>query len=148
MKGYVFALPRLVARLAGCEVRRAELSGWEVHSFGVFLFGMACVVVGRAVYPFVRPTLLLLLPLVVWAGFLLVFYLNFLLAGLLRRLGLYAAATNNPLQHFVIISLMTLLAVWLLFDPNNWLRSLGIFWCALIGLNLLALAILKIRHEP
>lgn len=148
MKGYVFALPRLIARLAGCEVRRAEWSRWEVYSFGVFVFGMACVIVGCAVLPFVRPPFLLLLPLVVWPAFLLLFYLNSLLAGTLRRLGLYAAATNNPLQHFVIISLMTLLAVWLTSVPNEWLRSLGIFWLVLVGLNLLALAVLRILHEP
>jgi hypothetical protein len=79
---------------------------------------------------------------------LLLFYLNSLLARLLRRLGLYAVATNNPLQHFVVISLMTLLALWLAREPNEWLRSLGIFWLGLVGLNLLALAVLKFLHEP
>jgi hypothetical protein len=147
-KGYLFALPRLVARLRGQEVRHAEWSRGEIYSFGVFIFGFACVLTTRALWPFVRPALFFFLPLAVWIGFLLLYYFISLLARLLRWLGVYSAVTNNPLQHFVIMSLITLLAGSLLFDPHVWLRSLGFFWFSLIGLNLLALALLKIRHEP
>ncbi|HEY2801684.1 MAG TPA: hypothetical protein VGI85_13910 [Chthoniobacterales bacterium] len=147
-RGYLFALPRLLARLAGYEVCRAELSAWEVYGFGVFVFTMACVVAGWAIWPFVRPGFVILLPIAVWVAFLLLYYVNFLLAQLLRRLGFYTAVTNNPLQHFVIMALMTLLAAWLIVAGNPWLRSLGVFWCALVALNLLALALLKILHAP
>ena len=147
-KGYLFALSRLIARLRGQEVQRAEWSRGEIYSFGFCVFGFACVVAARAVWPFVRPAVFLFLPLAVWIGFLLLYYFISLLARLLRCVGVYSAVTNNPLQHFVIMSLLTLLAGWLLLDPNIWLRSLGIFWLALVGLNLLAVALLKIRHEP
>lgn len=151
MKGYLFALPRFCARLRGGKVRRAEWSGWEVYSFGVLVFGIGCVGLGRASYPFVRQTAwqwlgLILLPVVAWIAFLLLYLMIWLPAKLLRRLGLYSARTNNLLQHFVIMTLMTLLAIWLMCDPHLWLRSLGIFWCALVGLNLLALLLLKVGY--
>lgn len=150
-RGYILALPRLFARLAGGSARRAEWSAWEVYGFGVFVFAMACLAAGHALFGFVRPGPgrwlgLLLLPLVVWIAFLLLYYVNSLLARLLRRLGLYSARTNNPLQHFIIISLMTLLAGWML-EEGGWLSSLGILWLALLALNLLALLFLKILDE-
>ena len=153
MKGYFFALPRLVARLAGGEVRRAEWSGCEVYGVGVFVFGMGCLGLGHALWPFVRPgfwrvLVIVILPVVAWVAFLFLYYVNSLFARILRALGLYSATTNNPLQHVVIISLMTLLAVCLLRDPSGWLQLLGIFWLALVGSNLLALVVLKILHEP
>ncbi len=142
-RGYLFALPRLLARLAGYEVHRAELNAWEVYSFGVFVFAMACIVAGWAIWPFVWPGFFILLPMAVWVAFLLLFYVNFLLAQLLRRLGLYTAVTNNPLQHFLIMTLMTLLAAWLILAGNAWVRSLGIFWVGLVALNWIAAVLLK-----
>ncbi len=151
--GYVFALPRLLARLAGLPVRRAEWSGLEVYGFGLFVFGFAAVVAGRALFLFVRPGLgrwlaLLSLPLFIWLALLLLYYLNYLFAGFLRRVGCYSARTNNPLQHLAIMAVMTLLAVWLIGVSHGWVRSLGIFWLALVGLNLLALGLLRILHAP
>ena len=55
---------------------------------------------------------LLLLPFAVWVAFLLLYYVNSLMAAVLRRLGLYSAMTNNPFQHFVIMSLTTLIALY------------------------------------
>jgi hypothetical protein len=147
-KGYLFALPRLLARLCGHEVRRAEWSRGEIYSFGVFVFCFACVVAARSLWPFVRPISLrtlffLLLPLVVWIAFLLLYFLNWLLAEMLRPPRLYSATTNNPLQHFVIISLFSFLALLLLRDSNVVMKSLGAFWLGLVGLNLLAFVLLK-----
>ncbi|MGH7935525.1 MAG: hypothetical protein ACREF8_00765, partial [Chthoniobacterales bacterium] len=108
---------------------------------------------GHALWPFVRPgfwqlLFIVILPVVAWIAFLFLYYVNSLFARILRALGLYSATTNNPFQHVIIMSLMTLLAVWLLRDPSGWLHSLGIFWLALVGSNLLALVVLKILHEP
>ena len=152
MTGSRLALPRLLARLAGREVRRGEWSAREAYGFGAFVFAFACVGVGRAFWPIVRPgwgkvIFFVVLPFGVWLALLLLYYLNSLAARLLRRLGLYSAKTNNPLQHVVIMSLLTLLAAWFL-DGPGWLRTLGILWFALLGLNLLALAVLKCWHEP
>ena len=69
-------------------------------------------------------------------------------AALLRRFGLYSAMTNNLFQHFVIMSLTTLLALLLVRDESGWMRSLGIFWLGLLFLNLISILFLRFLHEP
>ena len=150
--GYAFALPRLAARLAGRKVRRAEFSRWEAYGLGILVFGISCVFTASLLLPFVRPIVLqclvlFLLPFAIWVAFLLLFYLNSIVTALLRRLGLYSALTNNPFQHFIITLLTTLLAFLLVRDKTGWIQSLGVFWLALLGLNLLSIAILKLLHE-
>ncbi len=151
--GYAFALSRLVARLAGREARRAELCRWEAYGLGILVFGMSCVGAARLVLPLVRPGLLqglvlLLLPFAVWLVFLPLYFINARLAALLRRLGLHTGPTNNPVQHFVFMTLTTVLALIFLRDECDWIKALGIFWLALLACNLLAIVILKFRHEP
>lgn len=151
--GYAFALPRLIARFGGRHARRAELSRWEAYGLGILVFGMSCVVVARVLLPFVRPgvlqwLVLFLIPFGSWLAFLVLYYLNALVISGLRRLGLYSAITNNPFQHFVIMSLTTLLALVLARDETGWMRSLGFFWLGLLSLNLLSMLVLKLLHEP
>ncbi len=146
--GYAFALPRLAARLAGRKVRRAELSQWEAHGLGLLVFGINCFFAAHALLPFVRPLLLqfvalFLLPFAVWIAFLLLYYVNALVVALLRRLGLYSDVRNYPFQHVVIVTLTTLFALLLVRNGNVWLRSLGVFWLALLSANLLSIGILK-----
>jgi hypothetical protein len=150
--GYAFALPRLLARLAGREARRAELSAAEAYGLGVLVFGMSCMFVARALLPMVRPFLLSLLvlflvPFAVWIAFLLLYYLNSLVVALLRRLRFYSAITNNPFQHVVIMSLTTLIAFHFLGDECRWANSLGLFWLGLLGLNFLAILVEKLSDE-
>ncbi len=150
--GYAFALPRLIARLSGRAARRAELSRWEAYGLGILVFGINCVFAAHALLPFVRPVFLRLLvlcvlPFAMWMAFLLLYYVNALVIALLRRVRLYAAPTNNPFQHIVIMSLTTVVAVLLLRDGTRWMCSLGMLWLALLGFNLLAMVILKLRHE-
>lgn len=150
--GYAFALPRLVARLAGRRARRAELSRWEAYGLGILVFGISCVFAARFILPVVRPGLpqalvLVLLPFAIWIGYLLLYFVNARIVALLRTLGLYTAPTNKPFQHFVIMSGTTLLAARFLQDECAWLKSLGVFWLGLLALNLLSLFVLKFRHE-
>jgi hypothetical protein len=151
-RGYAFALPRVVARLAGHKVRRAEFSGAEAYGVGILVFGISCVWAGRALLSLVRPAplriiFLVLLPVGIWAAFLILYYLVSLLIALCRRLGLYSAVTNNPFQHVVIMSLTTLFALLLLRDQCVGVRSLGILWLGLLGFNLLALFCLNVMGE-
>jgi hypothetical protein len=151
--GYAFALPRLIARLAGRRARRAELSRWEAYGLGILVFGISCVFAARIILPVVRlevlqGLVLVLLPFAIWIAYLLLYFLNAQIVSLLRTLGLYSAPTNNPFQHIVIMSGTTLLAGLLLQDECAWLKSLGIFWLVLLALNLLSIAVLKLLHEP
>jgi hypothetical protein len=150
--GYWFALPRLLARAAGRKVRRAEWSSWEAYGLGWLVFGIGCVFLAHALFVVVRPmplrlVILLITPVAIWIACLLFYFVNWLLARLLRRLGLYSARTNNSLQSFMLISLITLLAALLAREENGWLRSLGVFWLALVGLNFLAIALLKMSGK-
>ncbi len=150
--GYAFALPRLVARLAGHEVRRAEFCRWEAYGFGILVFGMSCVFAARLLSRFVRPgffqgLILFLLPFAVWIAYLLVYFVNAQIVTLLRRLGLYSAPTNNPFQHFVIMSGTTWLALLFLRDECDWLKLLGVFWLGLVGANLVSIVILRVLQE-
>jgi hypothetical protein len=151
--GYAFALPRLIARLAGRRARRAELSRYEAYGLGILVFGISCVFAARIILPVVRlevlqGLVLVLLPFAIWIAYLLLYFLNAQIVSLLRTLGLYTAPTNNPFQHIVIMSGTTLLAGLLLQDECAWLTSLGIFWLVLLALNLLSIAVLKLLHEP
>jgi cation transport ATPase len=133
-------------------VRRAELSRWEAYGLGILVFGISCVFVAREILPLVRPRVLqwlfvLFLPFAMWLAFLLLYYCTALAIAPFRRWGFYAAATNNPFQHVVIMSLTTLLATLLLRDECYWLKSLGVFWLALLGLNILSVFVEKLRDE-
>ena len=147
--GYWFALPRLCARLSGRKVRRAEWSRWEAYGLGWLVFGIGCVFLVRCLFGVVESWLgrvlcLLLAPIAVWLACLLTYFVNWLLAKVLRRLELYSGPTNRSLQSFIIIALVTLLAALLVRDETGWMRSLGIFWLALVGLNLAAECIERI----
>jgi hypothetical protein len=151
--GYAFALPRLAAQFARRKVRRAELSQWEAYGMGILVFGISCLFAARGLLPLVRPgalqwLVLFLIPFGIWLAFLVLFYLNARVVAGLRRLGLYSAITNNPFQHFVIMSLTTLFALFLVCDETGWTRSLGICWLGLLSLNLISILILKLLHEP
>ena len=150
--GYAFALPRLVARVAGRKVRRAEFSRWEAYGLGLLVFGMSFIFAARLIVDVVRPgwleaIVLLFLPFVIWVAWLLLYFLNSFPIALCRSLGLYRAPTNNPFQHVIIMSLVTLLSLLLLRDECDWVKSLGAFWLGLLVCNLVALAILKLWHE-
>lgn len=147
--GYWFALPRLCARLVERKVRRAEWSRWEAYGLGWLVFGIGCIFLARYFFGVVeswpgRGLCLLLTPIAIWLACLVIYFVNWLLAKLLRRLGLYSGPTNRSLQSFIIIALVTLLAALLVRDETGWMRSLGIFWLALVGLNLAAEGIERI----
>lgn len=146
--GYAFALPRVAARLVGRKVRRAEFSRWEAYGLGIFVFGLSCVFTAREILPLVRQgvlrvLLLVLLPFAILLAYLILYYLNSLVVAALRRLRLYFARANNPFQHFVIMSLTTLIALHFLGDECVWMKSLGIFWLTLLGLNFLSILVEK-----
>ncbi len=150
--GYAFALPRLVARLAGRKARQAEFSGAEAYSLGALVFAISCVFVARALLPLVGPLALQLLvlfflPFAIWGAYLLLYYVNSLLIAPFRKLKLYTAVTNNPFQHVVIMSLTTVLALTLARADTAWMRSLGVFWLVILSLNILAIFVEKRLDE-
>jgi hypothetical protein len=151
-RGYVFALPRVVSSLLGGKPRRAKWSRLEAFGFGTLVFLIACVFCGRELLLLVRPwigriLILLILPPVVWAGFLLLYYLDSLLIALLRKVRLYSAPTNERLQHFIIMTLITLIALHFLRDSVGWISGLGTIWFMLVGMNIFCIFFERLLDE-
>ena len=150
--GYAFALPRLVARVRRGKPRRAEFSAVEAYGLGLLVYAMTCVFAARALLSVVRPMafyliVLFTLPFAVWIASLFLYYFNSLVIALFRRLGLYSAVTNNPFQHVVITSLISLIALRFVFEGPVWVKSLGVFWLGLVSLNLLSILVEKFLDE-
>jgi Predicted nucleoside-diphosphate sugar epimerases len=144
--GFAFALSRLLARLSGRKVCRAQWSGLEAYGVCLLVFGISCVSAGRVLPLVVRPGILRValfaaLPVILWGGFLLLYYVLSLVIHLFRRLGLYSAATNAPLQQLFFASLTTILSFFLLRSGSGWLQSLGILWLGLLALNLISIVV-------
>lgn len=119
---------------------------------GVLVFGLSCVFTGRWLFAVVRPfsarfLLLLTLPFAIWIAWLALFYLISLLLKLLRKTGACSQISNHDFQHAIITCLITLIAVILLRDASDWMRSLGAFWLALVMLNLISAVALRFLDE-
>jgi hypothetical protein len=147
--GFAFACSRLVARLGGREVCRAKWSGLEAYGVGLLVFGISWVCAAHAIPLFVRRLALQIvifvtLPVLLWLIYLLLYYLISLGVRLFRRLGLYSAPTNDPIQHSFFVLLTTFLSFSLLRSESVWLESLGGLWLVLLALNLLSIVVEKL----
>jgi hypothetical protein len=151
-RGYVFALPRVVSSLMGGKPRRAKWSRLEAFGFGTLVFLVAWVFCGRELLLLVRPwieriLILFILPFAVWAGFLVLYYLNSLFIALLRKVRLYSAPTNERLQHCIIMILVTLIALHFLRDRLGWINALGTSWFMLVGMNIFCIFFERLLDE-
>jgi len=151
-RGYVFALPRVIAKFFGSRPRRAEWSRAEAYGFGLVVYGMAMVFFARHLLmlvrsPFGRVALLLTLPFAVWIGSLLLYYLVSLVTALLRRLRLYSGP-NERFQHYIIMLGMSLIALHFLRDPVGWISGWGTLWFLLLGTNIFCIFFERLLDEP
>ena len=152
-RGYVFALPRVIAKLFGAKPRRAEWSGAEAYGVCALVFGITYVFSARELLVFVRPwparlLALFVLPFAVWVAFLLLYYVISLLIRTLRQLRLYKARTNDQFQHVVIMLLTTAISLHFLRDPIGWISALGVTWFLLLGTNIFCIFFERILDEP
>ena len=151
-RGYDFALPRVVAKLFGARPRRAPWSRGEAYGFGSIVYGMALVFCARQLLMFVSPTpvgvaILAILPVAVWGGFLLLYYLVSLLIALCRRLHLFSGS-NDRFQHYIIMFLTSLIALYFLRDPLGWISGSGTLWFLLLGTNVFCIFFERLLDEP
>ena len=152
-RGYVFALPRVIAKLFGARPRRAEWSAAEAYAVGALVFGIIYVFSARKLLLFVRPwpvrlVVLFLLPFAVWVAFLLLYYVISLVIRPLRQLSLYQARTNDQFQHLVIMLLTSAIALHFFRDPIGWISALGVTWFLLLGTNIFCIFFERILDEP
>ncbi|HEY2713271.1 MAG TPA: hypothetical protein VGI60_12210 [Chthoniobacterales bacterium] len=150
--GYGFALPRMLARLAGKRVRQAQFSALEAYAVCLLIFATHYIFLTRLlIIPLVRPgwSLVLglsLLPIATWVYLLLLYYAISLVLRIFRKFGLFVSLPNNHFQSVIITALTTLVALLFLGADAFWLKSLGGFWLGLVLLNLLAIAAEKLAH--
>lgn len=149
---FYFALPRLVARIAGRAPQRSEQNWLEATVAGTlvhlitFIFAARLLLAGRATWQ----QLLLLLPLVllVWAWWSVLMYANALLIKAIRSIGFLRRSPDRHLQSVFVGIATTLFALQLL-AAGSWMRVLALAWLAAVVLNLAAAAILALMHaEP
>jgi len=151
--GFAFALSRLVARLGGRNVCRAQWSAPEAYGVCLLVFLISWVGTGRLLPLLVRAGILRLVlfaavPLVLWLVFLLLYYLISLVIRIFRRFGFFLAASNAFLQHLFFASLTTLLSFFLLRSGSGLLQVLGSLWLGLVALNLVSILIEQLLDRP
>ncbi len=150
--GFYFALPRLLARACGKNDRRTETNWWEANVAGGLIHGIAYLFVARLCLRRMDlwQQLLLLLPLaaLVWAGWLLVLYLNHLVVRLLRGMGLMRETPDDRAQGLLINAMTTVISV-ALWHAGGFFACAGGLWLVALTLNLAAggvLALLRATH--
>ena len=139
--GYYFALPRLCAPLWGHDVERTENNWWEAYFGGVAVYLISwAMLIAQA-----RGGVLLAIALfcVAWVGWIAVLYLNSVVLGLLRPLGIFGGLTNPRAQNLIIGAETTACAIALTMEPH-W-RILGWTWLLLVAANTAAAVFLRLR---
>jgi hypothetical protein len=150
--GYYFALPRLITSLGGGPTVRSEQNALEAHVVGTLVHAITFVFAATLLLGD-RPgwqQIVLLVPvaLLVWMWWSLFFYVTSLAVALLRSAGLLRGTPGNHAQSFAVGAVTTVLG-WQLVTAGSWPSVLGWIWLAAVALNLVATALLSLRHaEP
>jgi hypothetical protein len=149
---FYFALPRLLARLAGGSATRSEQNGTEAAVAGTlvhaitFIFAARLLLAGYATWQQALLLLPVLVVVLLWWSVLM--YVNALLIKAARRLGLFRESPDRHLQSVLIGMATTAFALHLV-AAGSWMRLLGLAWIAAVVLNLAAAAVLALMHaEP
>ncbi len=147
---YYFALGRLLARWRGGSAVRSEKNWREGYAMGVVMYAIGYLAAvhalsGRLVFW----QLLLALPLLLgalWIVWLIVIYANSLVVRACWAIGLCTDLSRRRVQSVLLGIETTICAAWFL-GGGSWLRWIGLFWIAAIGLNLAAALLLAIWYD-
>ena len=144
--GNYFALPRLFRR----RLRRSEDNGIEAHVVSVFVFIVNYLFAVQLLTPVYSswlffPALVGLL-FGVWIFWLALLYLNWLVAKLCWRCGLFNDLPANRIQS-VIFGIITSIFAAELMASGRWFRWIGIVWIAAVALNLSASLLLALKND-
>ena len=147
--GYYFALPRLIASRGGGSTGRSEQNALEAHVVGTLVHAITFVFAARLLLGD-RPAwqqIMLLLPvaLLVWIWWSILFYVSSVVVKLLRSVGALRQVPDNQAQSLVVGILTTVFA-WQLVTAGSLISVLGWTWLAAVALNLVAAAVLALRH--
>ena len=148
-----FALPRLIARARGRNAARTETNWLEANVVGTVVVLISYLVTARLLlsgFPgWKQVALALPTLLVMWLGWLLLFYFNALIIRLLRTVGLMRDLPDARAQT-LLIALITSGFAYDLLRSGSWIRVVGALWLLGVALNLPAAVILALtsRNRP
>jgi hypothetical protein len=131
-------------------LRRSEDNGIEAHvvSVSVFIVNyLFAVQLSAPVYSswLFFPALVGLI-FGVWIFWLILLYLNWLVARLCWRCGLFTDLSANRVQS-VIFGIITSIFAAELMASGRWFRWIGVVWIAAVALNLSAALLLALKND-
>lgn len=146
---FYFALPRLIATMRGADGGRAEKNGTEAWVGNIAIYLVNYLFFAQFVpahLPLWQRTLLLTaLLFVVWLFWLAVLYLNSLIIGMLRLVGVFRTIPSRHAQSILLGTWTTAMAFDLL-ERGSWIGEVAAIWLVAVAMNLAAAAILAFRH--
>lgn len=146
---FYFALPRLVASQLGWNADRTESHWLEANIVGglehLIWFAFAAHALLRDLALWAEIGLLIPVALLVWAGWLIVLYLNLVFIRALRFFGLLRGLPSARVQS-VLLGILTTAFAFNLVVTGSWLAPFGLAWVAVVSLNLLAAAIFVVSE--
>ncbi len=146
LPGNYFALPRLRRK----RLTRSEDNGVEAHVMSVvvflinYLFAVQLLAPPLCSWTFFFG--LVVLFFAVWIFWLVVLYLNWLIAKICWRCGLFNDLPATRVQS-VLFGIMTSIFAAELIASGRWFRWIGIVWIAAVALNLSAALLLALRND-
>ena len=148
--GSYFAIRRLLKHWRGGNSARSEADWREAYFVGWFIFFLSYFFTVHMVRGdhFTLPDVPILFGLLfaTWLCWPVILYLNWLIAKLCWRCGLFTDLPANRVQNALIGILTTIFAVELVL-AQSWTRWLAALWLVLIGLNLSAALLLALFGE-
>ena len=149
-RGNYFALPRLIRKLSGGDATRSESNWLEAVSMGSVVYLISYLFTANLLLPKLRwwetAIVLPLLLFGLWIGWLIVLYINSLIAKGCQRVGLCADLPRRRVQSVLMGILTTVFAAQLL-NAGPWLRVIGALWIFAVALNLAAALLLALFHD-
>lgn len=146
---FYFSLPRLIARQIGWNDARTENNWVEANVVGglshLLWYAFAADVLLRGLTSWLQGALLLPLAFLVWFVWLIAIYLDSVLIRLLRACKMFGELSNARMQSVLLGILTTAFAAHLVAHASL-LDFAGILWIALVGMNLLAAAVLVVSN--
>jgi hypothetical protein len=144
--GY-FSLFRLLAGMRGGSSERSENNWIEAHSLGwiIYLisFAFAAQLLSSQTAGWKLIVDLIALAFAIWIAWLIIFYINLLLIGLVRLCGFCRGVSNRRVQSVLIMALTTALALQLA-CIDSWIRVIGLGWLLGVAANFFSFLVLRL----
>ena len=149
-RGNYFALLRFIRKLRGGNATRSEGNWLEAYVLGTVVYSISYLFTANLLLPkldwWQAAIVLPLLLFGLWISWLIVLYINSLLAKGCQSVGLCADLPRRRVQSVLMGILTTIFAAQLL-TAAPWLRAIGALWIVAVALNLAAALLLALFYD-